>query len=119
MCGSSRGKKDVLRLVLAEAALAQGNAAAAHGLIRVVAAHWPYSPAVWNVYARVAAALGGLRHNLKSLVPLRHKHPACLPLALLTAHSHALTVSRRHQIVMTRLISTPWQVFECEYSPQL
>ena len=89
----SRGKKDVLRLVLAEAALAQGNATSAHAIIRVVAAHWPHSAAVWNVYARVAAALGGLRHNLKSLTPLRQKHPSCLPLALLTAHSHSLSVT--------------------------
>lgn len=83
----------MLRLVVAEAALAQGNAASAHTLMRVVSAHWPHSAAVWNVYARVAAALGGLRHNLKFFAPLRSKHPSCLPLALLTAHSHSLTVT--------------------------
>lgn len=36
-----RSKKDALRIVLAEAALAQGDLAAALGQIRPVAQRWP------------------------------------------------------------------------------
>lgn len=79
--------------MMAEAALKQGDMSGAHGHIRTVVAHWPHSTAAWNVYARVAAAVpGGLRHNLKFLAPLRAKHPAALPLAILTGHSHTTTV---------------------------
>jgi hypothetical protein len=83
----------MLRIVLAEAALALGEAGSAHQQMRVVAAHWPHVTAVWNMYAYAVAALGGLRHNLKFFAPLRAKHPDSIPLAVMTAHSHTITVS--------------------------
>ncbi len=81
-----------MKLVLAEAALSLGDPQGAHQHARAVAAHWPHSAAVWNVYARTAAALGGLRHNLKFFAPLRQKHPGSLPLAVIIAHQHTITV---------------------------
>jgi predicted Zn-dependent protease len=89
---SCRGKKDALRIVLAEAALEQGDAGAAFAQLRMVTPHWPGSTAVWNRYARCAALAGNPRHALKFLQPLRSKHPAALPLMLLTGHAHTLSV---------------------------
>ena len=91
-CPGRRSKRDVLRVVLSEAALAQGDAAGALAHARAAAARWPACAAAWNAYARAAASLGGLRHGLKYLAPLRARHPAALPLMLLTANAHTFTV---------------------------
>lgn len=87
-----RGKRAVLHLVLAHAALAMGEAMDALQHLRRIASHLPHAPAVWNAYARTATALGGLRHDSKYFLPLRRKHPHSVPLAILTANSHTLVV---------------------------
>ena len=79
-------------MVLSEAALAQGDAAGALSHARAAAARWPACCAAWNAHARAGASVGGLRHGLKYLAPLRGRHPAALPLMLLTANAHTFTV---------------------------
>ncbi|KAK9830261.1 hypothetical protein WJX72_010654 [[Myrmecia] bisecta] len=85
-----KSKKDVLKLVLAEAAFGQADYSGAFGHLRPVCTRWPHSLPVWNTYARVVSGMGGVRQNIKFLMPLRQKHPTSVPLMLLVAHCHAV-----------------------------
>lgn len=49
---SDRWKKDAIRLVLFEGALAQRDFSAAQSALRSACARWPHSPVAWNAYAR-------------------------------------------------------------------
>ncbi|GAB4822338.1 hypothetical protein N2152v2_009384 [Parachlorella kessleri] len=87
---ADRWKRDALRLVLFEAALAQRDFSAAQRALRPACARWPYSPVVWNAYARYLTETGSIKQSLKHLQPLRGRHPASLPLMLLLGHCQML-----------------------------
>ena len=87
-----RDKKDALRLVLSEAAAAQGDSAGAMHQIRYVAARHPRSPVVWNAYARAVACSGSMRPALRHLTGMRQKFPDSLPLMVLLGNSYTIGV---------------------------
>ena len=87
-----RDKKDALRLVLSEAAAAQGDSAGAMHQIRYVAARHPRSPVVWNAYARAVACSGSMRPALRHLTGMRQKFPDSLPLMVLLGNSYTIAV---------------------------
>jgi predicted Zn-dependent protease len=72
--------------------LDQGKASQAYEYMRGVCHQWPESVAVWNLYARVAAAVGSAGHGNKLLTPLRQKVPHSVPLMLNLAHCCAMQV---------------------------
>ena len=53
---ADKWKKDALRLLIFEAALGQRDFGAAMQSLRPVASRWPYSPLLWNGFARWGAA---------------------------------------------------------------
>ena len=82
-------KRDVLKLLLFEADLAEREFPSALTSLRSACNRWPRSPLVWNALARHLLAAGGARQAAKYLAPLRNKHPAaagCLALG----HCHLL-----------------------------
>ena len=94
--GKRRDKKDALRMVLGNAAAAQGDSAGALQHIRYVAANHPHSPLVWNAYARAAACSGSMRSATRYLLGMVKKHRDSVPLMVLLGNSHMMTVSTAH-----------------------
>ena len=97
--GNRRDKKDALRMVLGNAAAAQGDSAGALQHIRYIAANHPHSPLVWNAYARAAACSGSMRSATRYLLGMVRKHPDSMPLMVLLGNSHMMTVSTSHLVI--------------------
>jgi hypothetical protein len=81
-----------IRVLMTQILLDQGKASQAYEYMRGVCHQWPESVAVWNLYARVAAAVGSAGHGSKLLTPLRQKIPHSVPLMVNLAHCCAMQV---------------------------
>lgn len=89
---TGRSKKDTLRVLAAEAALAAGEPALATYHLRFVLENWPHSTAVWNLFCEAAARLGTLKHVQKTAAQLRQSVHDCVALKLVHGHCLAFGV---------------------------
>ena len=92
-----RTRKEGLRLLAAEAALAAGEPAQAMTHIKGACASWPHSTSLWNLFSRAATALGNMRQGQKVASLLRQTAPDSVPLKLISGHCHCLGVSPASQ----------------------
>ncbi|KAK9821168.1 hypothetical protein WJX74_003771 [Apatococcus lobatus] len=92
---ADRWKREVCRLVIAEAMVAQANHRDAFNHLQKLVMRWPHSPHVWNLYSRVTMALGGQRAGLKVVKQLRQQLPTCLQAMLISGHYHV--IEKQHE----------------------
>lgn len=93
VCGkrwSDRSKKDVLRLLLFEAALAGHDMMDAAFHLKAACARWPYSNIVWNAHTKLQTEYGGLKAVARFVGPMRAKHYSSLPLMMASGHCSML-----------------------------
>ena len=88
-----RTRKEALRLLAAEAALAAGEPAQALTHIKAACTSWPHSVSLWNLFSRAATALGNMRQGQKVASLLHQTAPDSVPLRLISGHCHCLGVS--------------------------
>ena len=62
--GLRRANRDSLRMVQAEAAMAQGDAGGTLAHLKAIAPRWPASNAIWNLHMRAMAMQVGEAHPL-------------------------------------------------------
>jgi len=93
VCGkrwSDRSKKDVLRFLLFEAALAGHDMMDAAFHLKAACARWPYSNIVWNAHTKLQTQYGGLKAVARFVGPMRAKHYSSLPLMMASGHCSML-----------------------------
>lgn len=89
----SKEKRDTLRLVAAEAAVAAGEPALAMHHVRHICATWPQSAAVWNVLCQATIQAPGMsRQASKTVAALSLEAEDSPSMRLINGHCQALNV---------------------------